>query len=164
MKLKFSQNTGSDHLTMAYAVDEWRKQEELVPDDVDQFCYDNFMNPTFLKQIVEMKQQFAEMLCASKFLSNQDSQSPEHNIFSDNTDIICSIICAGLYPNIAFKRMKIKQNQVAHPTIRTVHGSAKLIDGSVNASSTKDSSGYVVYHTRQKLLGGKKLLPQTTSH
>lgn len=142
---------------MAYAVDEWRQYREKHGGDTSDFCFENFMSATFLKQIEDMKQQFGEMLCVSKFLTNHDPTSLEHNQFSKNSEIVCSIICGGLYPNIALKRVKIKNN-VARPNIKTIYGTVKLIDGSVNAVSKRETSSYLVYHMRQKMLGGTYLL------
>jgi len=49
-----------------------------------------------------MKGQFGRYLFDMKFLSSENPKAPESNVNSHNRSLVKAIICAGLYPNVAF--------------------------------------------------------------
>lgn len=143
--MSFSKFTNSDHLTNHFALEEWRKKHGNFNEK--SWSFKNFLSLTFLSQIEEMKRQFGQMLFSSKFLENEDPSSSSHNKHSRDYSVICSIIGGGLYPNIAHRRVKIRRNS-KFSNYKTIHGSVKLVEGSVNKNSGEN--GFIVYHQRQK--------------
>ncbi len=144
-KIKLSENTYSDHLANQFALQNFRKCPKNEKKD---FCDKNFLSWTFLKQIEKMKGQFARMLKSSKFVLANDPSSEANNRYSRDNDACLSLICGGLYPNVAFKRPKILRRGKYEVNCETFYGPAKLVDGSINKKAGR--VGFIAYHMRQE--------------
>lgn len=155
-KRRFSKD--SDLLAMAQALFEWKRQKYSR-----QFCYQNFLSDTILQMLERMKQQFSESLHKTNFLETSKCEEASINQHSENIDVLRAVICASLYPNIAFRAVKVSRNR-QRQIVKTASRSVKLFPSSVNSdkSSTYDP-GFLVFHQQQKL-NNQIFLMETTSN
>ncbi|ERL84597.1 hypothetical protein D910_02025 [Dendroctonus ponderosae] len=93
---KLAQGTHSDHLCLHYAIRGFEEAREQ-----NQFCREYHLSGPILRQLVQLRKQFAQDLFDMKLISDPDPQSATHNINSENVCIVKAIIAAGLYPNVA---------------------------------------------------------------
>lgn len=101
----------SDHLMMINVFNQWKRLERNSADERS-FCYENFLSLPILSMVSKMRDQFAEYLHNSGFLSSSKVNDPEHNIYSEKDGVILAVLAGGLYPNIAkIKHRKKKQHQ-----------------------------------------------------
>ncbi|CAO1428871.1 unnamed protein product [Diamesa hyperborea] len=154
-KRKFS--IDSDQLAASYAMNEWQNRRN------HNFCHQNFLSYTILIMLEKMKKQFSEMLYYSKFLKDPKPDHQENNHHSENEKLLKGIICCGLYPNIAFRTVRIAK-RYQRCSIRTVERQVNLLPSSVN-NEPKESvdSGYMVYHELQKFNMGYFILETTAN-
>lgn len=101
-KLELSMEEYSDHIALAEAL----KRYEIARQrgNARQFCREYFLSFNTLKLLSEMKVQFAQYLYEMKFLDSKDPSHMNSNKNSNNLALIKTIVCAGLYPNIAVIR------------------------------------------------------------
>uniref|UniRef100_A0A182SEH4 Helicase C-terminal domain-containing protein n=1 Tax=Anopheles maculatus TaxID=74869 RepID=A0A182SEH4_9DIPT len=103
IKRNFANDSASDHIMLANVIAEWRKQSNKGG-----FCGKNFLNNATLQQLTNMKGQFCEYLCRTKFMAGSQAESKQDNLHSDNVELLRAIVGAGLYPNVAFVRKVIR--------------------------------------------------------
>lgn len=156
-KRRFSKD--SDQLAVANALHQWKQ----LKNSQQQFCYQNFLSHSILMMLDRMKKQFAESLYISKFLnaSNCDERSSNQN--SSNPDVLRAVICGSLYPNIAFRTVKMsrqKQMQI----VKTASRRVKMFPSSVNCDENSVyDPGFLAFHQQQKLKN-QIFLMETTSN
>lgn len=109
-KMELAKGMKSDHLLLAEAMRGWEDAEKRGRGW--QFCNEFFLSRPILVQLKEMKAQFAEHLSQIGFLDCNDMKASAANINSNNYALIRSIICAGLYPNVAILRFVIISNRI----------------------------------------------------
>lgn len=150
----------SDQLAVWHAMDKWSGQRS----NQRSFCYQNFLSHTTLLMLEKMKSQFGESLYKSKFLLSSRCDHEENNKHSDNVNVLRAVICGGLYPNIAFRFVKIGKNRRCE-YIKTVDNKrANLLPSSVNGDrSSSHEQGFMVYHERQKFTNSL-FLTETTAN
>lgn len=162
-KAKQTFSNDSDQLAVAAAITEWEKQGRERKASLGQFCYQNFLSQTTLAMLGRMKSQFGESLYLSKFLGSKLPDSSESNLNSNDVNVLRAVICGGLYPNIAYRNMKVTRNR-NREIIKTVNQSVKLVPSSVNCnSSISFGPGYLVFHEQHKYNGGL-FLTETTAN
>ena len=98
-RLNLSKNSMSDHLMLANAISGW--EDAVENGEGRSYCWDNFLSESTLRMLCTMKRQFMEHLYNSKFVVSKNVKSPDSNRNSHNEALIRSVICAGLYPNVA---------------------------------------------------------------
>ena len=154
-KRKFS--IDSDQLAASYAMHEWQNRRN------HNFCHQNFLSYTILIMLEKMKKQFTEMLYNSKFLKDPKPDHQENNHHSGNEKLLKAIICGGLYPNIAFRTVRVAK-RFQRISVKTVQRKVDLLPSSVN-NEPKESvdSGYMVYHELQKFNVGFFVLETTAN-
>ncbi|KYM95193.1 putative ATP-dependent RNA helicase DHX36 [Cyphomyrmex costatus] len=144
-KLELSMEQCSDHIALAEALR--RYEVAFRRGNVRQFCREYFLSFNTLKLLSEMKAQFAQYLYDMKFL---DSENPSHvnsNRNSNNISLIKTIVCAGLYPNIAIAK-RVTKNGVISWTPED--GSVRIHPSSVNNRVSHLPSRYLTYFTKQR--------------
>lgn len=144
-KLELSMEQYSDHIALAEALRRYEVARQRGK--AWQFCREYFLSFNTLKLLSEMKTQFAQYLYEMKFLDSEDPSHIESNRNSDNIALIKTIVCAGLYPNIAAIR-KITKNGVVGWTPED--GSVRLHPSSVNNRASNFPSQYLTYFTKQR--------------
>lgn len=98
-----------------------------------------------------MKIQFGQMLFNSSFINDASLMSRENNYNTENEKILKAIIAGGLYPNVAYRKIKMNSRGPGVAWIKTMEGRVKLFGSSVNAEVSSDISSYLVYHEKQKI-------------
>ncbi|KAL6885885.1 hypothetical protein ACP4OV_010146 [Aristida adscensionis] len=114
-------NKQSDHLIMVIAYDKWsRILQERGVKSARQFCHSFYLNSTVMYMIRDMRLQFGTLLADIGLIDlPKDSLRPKDgrrksnletwfsdislpfNTYARCTAVIKSVICAGLYPNVA---------------------------------------------------------------
>lgn len=102
-------------------------EDAQMSNQVSSYCWKNFVNGNhipnlfillFIKFIYiflaptlhllqDMKKEFAVHLYDKHFLYSKDVQEPISNMHSHNVKLLRAIVCAGLYPNVAYARYKV---------------------------------------------------------
>ncbi|XP_059620655.1 putative ATP-dependent RNA helicase DHX57 [Phlebotomus argentipes] len=104
----------SDHLTVLRAYQRWREANKRSKYSGRCFAEENFLSTSTLEMLVEIKQQFLELLVSIGFIPIHLSGSrgrklqdnvleltgAEMNANGDNFRLLTGILCAALYPNV----------------------------------------------------------------
>ena len=147
-RLELSKNTKSDHLMLANVMSEW---EEAVKNNHGRdYCWDNFLSETTLRMLDNMKRQFVEHLYNSKFVNSKEVKNAELNRNSNNEALVRSVICAGLYPNVA-RIVNISRKGARLTTLNEKRVSIHL--KSVNAKAADYQYPWLIYHEKLKTNG-----------
>jgi len=106
-KVELSKNSESDQVTILYALrkrDQLRQRQGAYHD----FCRRNYLSPTTLSMIGDLRQNLHRELSSLGF-ENTTSEDGYHNRHDADIALWQATIAAGLYPNVAF-RMKGEAN------------------------------------------------------
>lgn len=145
-KAKRQFSIDSDQLAVVNALSQWREQGNRQRS----FCYQNFLSHANLVMLDKMKNQFCQSLYQSKFLISLNCESSRNNQHSRNENLLRAIICGGLYPNIAYRSLKISRHK-RREILKTVERSVKLLPSSVNCDTQNVyDPGYIVFHELNK--------------
>lgn len=156
-KRQFSKD--SDQLAVANAVDEWNKRGNSQRS----FCFENFLSHATMTMLDRMKSQFAQSLHQTKFLLTPQCDGDDNNQHSDDVNLLRAVICGGLYPNIAYRSVKISRFRRTD-IIKTAERSAKLLPSSVNCDNQAVfDPGYLVFHELSKF-NNSFFLTETTAN
>jgi ATP-dependent RNA helicase DHX36 len=151
-KRELSSGTRSDHLMLANAILDW--EAAVSRGDARQFCWENFLSESTLKMLDNMKRQFADHLCQLKFISSAKAKDQAANRNSGNEALVRSVICAGLYPNVASVRIRRNKHKGAFPVMQTAQ--ERKVDAhpkSVNSKESNFRHPWLVYHLKMKSTG-----------
>lgn len=142
-KLELSMWQYSDHIALAEALRRFEINHNFG------FCYQYFLSYNTLNLLSEMKRQFAQHLCAMKFLNTDDPIDENANRNSNNIALIKAIVCVGLYPNIAtIKHGGDSKRGVIAWTPED--GTVKVHPSSVNNKMKDFPSPFLTYFTKQR--------------
>ncbi|KAK9888067.1 hypothetical protein WA026_000342 [Henosepilachna vigintioctopunctata] len=95
--LAFSEGCKSDHLLLHKALFLFLKTDHA---DRESFCKKHNLNMETMNMLKALKHKFMEHLLDLGLVSNSDPKCKKYNLFSENFELVRSVICAGLYPNI----------------------------------------------------------------
>ncbi|XP_021366519.1 ATP-dependent RNA helicase DHX36-like isoform X2 [Mizuhopecten yessoensis] len=148
-KVKLSDGSQSDHIMLVNAFKGWEKAKRQGTGS--QYCWENFLSPSILKQLDGMKGQFGEFLHARRFINTRNPSDRSVNMNSDNENLVKAVICAGLYPNVAklFKKNIQKYRQVPF-LLNGERNKVYLHPASVNNSNRNFNSSWFIYHKKMK--------------
>ena len=107
---KLCNQCGSDHFLIINAINEYAKHKEAGDSHAaQQFCRAHYLNDKTLDTILDIKQQFVQLLWEQNFLETESNLDPNANINSnqDSLDLVRAVITAGLYPNL----LRIEQDR-----------------------------------------------------
>ncbi|EFN61923.1 Probable ATP-dependent RNA helicase DHX36 [Camponotus floridanus] len=144
-KLELSMGEYSDHIALAEALRRFEVARRRG--NAGQFCREYFLSFNTLKLLSEMKIQFAQYLYEMKFLNSDNPGDKNANRNSNNVALIKTIVCAGLYPNIAVIR-RASKNGIFSWTPED--GSVRTHPSSVNCKASNFPSQYLTYFTKQR--------------
>ena len=160
----------SDFLAL---INVWEAYRSSVSSGIaKQFCRDNYLNYQSLQEISEAREQFLALLCDIGFvrrdlvglrngMSKHDAKMFESSFYCANSrkkGVIHSILCAGLYPNVA----NLKKESESTTTIW--HRSEELVIRSTSVNSKLPSplpSTWMAFHDKLST-GGKRTSISTT--
>lgn len=158
VKRKFADTWCSDHLMLANVMEEWRSSGQNYG-----FCRNNFLNSFTLQQLENMKRQFCATLKDMHFLSDERPEARTNNPHTESghLNLLRSIVCAGLYPNVAILKSKFSNKRGIIVSVRTPEdGNVKVHPCSVNADEKYFRSNFLVYHVKMRTTS--KFLYDTT--
>eukprot|EP00002_Diphylleia_rotans_P038724 TRINITY_DN8852_c0_g1_i1.p1 TRINITY_DN8852_c0_g1~~TRINITY_DN8852_c0_g1_i1.p1 ORF type:complete len:1269 (+),score=263.71 TRINITY_DN8852_c0_g1_i1:62-3868(+) len=139
----------SDLLTFWNVVREYKDEKFLGKRSARSFCDSHYLNYMTLDQICDLADDFANTLMEIGFLPRCTGGRPDIDSSSRNANnltIVRSIICAGLFPNIAFVSKLVDGT----PTYMGDNDNFVLHPNSVNASIRDLPSSWITYHTKVK--------------
>ena len=135
IKKRFAGDSQSDHLMLANVMGRWKSIENRQAQY--NFCRENFLNNTTLNQLDNMKGQFCDLLYNARFLPSNNISDQRSNRNSSNKKLLKALICAGLFPNIAYVRKVIRPRNSPDAKKIILHiedcGRAEISDSSVNS-------------------------------
>ncbi|CAF2507968.1 unnamed protein product [Rotaria sp. Silwood2] len=149
IRRRFADNTMSDHLMLVNIYQEWKRQRNYR--DKNRFCFEHFLNSNHMKMIDKVRNQLKHLI-QDYFASYTDDANRNKN----NYDLICALMCAGLYPNIARIRLSLDKSSKRPCLLETKYEKRILIHPrSINAKLRDDDvrrsfvqSTLIVYHEK----------------
>ncbi|CAF0793937.1 unnamed protein product [Adineta ricciae] len=154
VRRRFAENTMSDHLMIVNVYEQWKAQRNYRAKN--QFCFENFLNSNHMKMIDKVRNQLQHLIQDYFASYTGDANRNQHN-----QHLICALMCAGLYPNIArihlstdksskrpcLLETKFEKRVLIHP--KSIN--AKLKDIDIRQSSIQ--STLVVYYEKIRTSG-----------
>ncbi|XP_022641271.1 DExH-box ATP-dependent RNA helicase DExH1 isoform X2 [Vigna radiata var. radiata] len=142
-KQSFAGDSCSDHIALLKAFEGWKDAKRSGNEK--QFCWDNFLSPVTLRLIDDMRMQFLNLLSDIGFVDK--SRGPNaYNQYSHDLEMVCAILCAGLYPNVV--QCKRRGKRTAFYTKEV--GKVDIHPASVNAGVHLFPLPYIVYSEKVK--------------
>lgn len=149
VRRRFAGDSMSDHLMLLNVYQEWKRQRTFR--DKNHFCCENFLSINHMNMIEKVRNQLKHLI-EDYFASRAGDANTNRN----NHDLICALMCAALYPNIARVRLSA-DNSSKRPCLleskfekriavqpRSIN--AKITDGDIRRSSLQ--STLIVYHEK----------------
>ncbi|PIN16263.1 ATP-dependent RNA helicase A [Handroanthus impetiginosus] len=142
-KRSFAGDSCSDHIALLKAYEGWKDAKRSRKEKT--FCWENFLSPVTLQMIADMRFQFLDLLSGIGFVDK--SQGPEaYNQYSDDMEMVCAILCAGLYPNVVQCKRRGKRTTFYTKDV----GKVDVHPSSVNAGVHLFPLPYMVYSEKVK--------------
>ncbi|XP_057742352.1 DExH-box ATP-dependent RNA helicase DExH1 isoform X2 [Arachis stenosperma] len=142
-KRAFAGDSCSDHIALLKAFEGWKEAKRSGNEK--QFCWDNFLSSLTLRLIDDMRLQFLNLLSDIGFVDK--SRGPNaYNQYSHDLEMVCAILCAGLYPNVV--QCKRRGKRTAFYTKEV--GKVDIHPASVNAGVHLFPLPYMVYSEKVK--------------
>ncbi|KAK3911803.1 ATP-dependent DNA/RNA helicase DHX36 [Frankliniella fusca] len=150
IRLELSEGRKSDLLLIGDVLIRW--EEECKRGRGGSFCWENFLSQNTLTMLRDLKKQFVHYLYDMKFLKSSNPMDYASNVNSNNASLVKAIICAGLYPNVAYlhKCRTTKQGRNIMKLTTPQDGRVVLHPKSVNDKESHFPSPFFVYHMKLK--------------
>ncbi|XP_042512520.1 DExH-box ATP-dependent RNA helicase DExH1 isoform X2 [Macadamia integrifolia] len=142
-KRSFAGDSCSDHIALLKAFEGWKDAKSYGRERA--FCWENFLSPITLQMMEDMRNQFLDLLSDIGFVDKSQG-AKVYNRYSDDLEMVCAILCAGLYPNVV--QCKRIGKRTAFYT-REV-GKVDIHPASVNAGLFLFPLPYMVYSEKVK--------------
>ncbi|KAI9090786.1 hypothetical protein K1719_028639 [Acacia pycnantha] len=142
-KRSFAGDSCSDHIALLKAFEEWKNAKRRGQDR--QFCWDNFLSSATLQMIDDMRLQFLDLLSGIGFV-DKSRGATAYNQYGHDLEMVCAILCAGLYPNVV--QCKRRGKRTAFYTKEV--GKVDIHPASVNAGIHLFPLPYMVYSEKVK--------------
>lgn len=142
-KRSFASDSCSDHIALLKAFEGWKEAKRSGKERA--FCWENFLSPVTLQMMDDMRMQFLDLLSDIGFVDK--SRGPTaYNQYSHDLEMVCAILCAGLYPNVV--QCKRRGKRTAFYTKEV--GKVDIHPASVNAGVHLFPLPYMVYSEKVK--------------
>ncbi|XP_024028397.1 DExH-box ATP-dependent RNA helicase DExH1 isoform X1 [Morus notabilis] len=142
-KRSFAGDSCSDHIALLKAFEGWKEAKRSGKERA--FCWENFLSPVTLQMMDDMRMQFLDLLSDIGFVDK--SRGPTaYNQYSHDLEMVCAILCAGLYPNVV--QCKRRGKRTAFYTKEV--GKVDIHPASVNAGVHLFPLPYMVYSEKVK--------------
>ncbi|VVA15379.1 PREDICTED: DExH-box ATP-dependent RNA helicase [Prunus dulcis] len=142
-KQSFAGDSFSDHIAVVKAFEGWKEAKHNGTGKT--FCWDNFLSPVTLQMMEDMRIQFLDLLSNIGFLDKSRGANA-YNQYSHDLEMVCAILCAGLYPNVV--QCKRRGKRTAFYTKEV--GKIDIHPASVNAGVHLFPLPYMVYSEKVK--------------
>lgn len=132
-KRNFARGTGSDHVAVINAFQEWRKLRATNQNEAREFAFSNFLHYNTLVNIAQIADQILEIMQKSRLVAESPRPSrgsrtyktlygsEEENIYSDSPALQAALATAGFYPNIAVQTGIARLLRTAHENGAQIH-------------------------------------------
>lgn len=142
-KRSFAGDSCSDHIALLKAFEGWK---EAKSNRIERsFCWENFLSPITLQMMDDMRKQFVDLLSDIGFVDKAKGPNV-YNQYSHDMEMVCAILCAGLYPNVV--QCKRRGKRTAFYTKEV--GQVDIHPASVNAGVHLFPLPYMVYSEKVK--------------
>lgn len=142
-KRSFAGDSCSDHIALLKAFEGYKEAKRNGRERA--FCWENFLSPVTLQMIEDMRTQFIDQLSEIGFVDKSRGASA-YNQYSHDMEMVCAILCAGLYPNVV--QCKRQGKRTAFYTKEV--GKVDIHPASVNAGVHLFPLPYMVYSEKVK--------------
>ncbi|XP_057951313.1 DExH-box ATP-dependent RNA helicase DExH1 isoform X2 [Malania oleifera] len=142
-KRSFAGDSCSDHIALLKAFEGWKAAKRNGKERA--YCWENFLSPVTLHMMEEMRNQFLDLLSDIGFVNKSRGPSA-YNQYSDDLEMICAILCAGLYPNVLQCKRRGKRTAFYSKDV----GKVDIHPASVNAGVHLFPLPYMVYSEKVK--------------
>ncbi|XP_051149601.1 DExH-box ATP-dependent RNA helicase DExH1 [Andrographis paniculata] len=139
----FAGDSCSDHIALLKAFEGWKDAKRNRNDK--SFCWENFLSPVTMQMMEDMRLQFLDFLSGIGFV-NKSLGPQAYNKYSNDLEMVCAILCAGLYPNVV--QCKRRGKRTAFYTKEV--GKVDIHPASVNAAVHLFPLPYMVYSEKVK--------------
>lgn len=142
-KRSFAGDSYSDHIALLKAFEGWKEAKRTRTER--SFCWENFLSPITLQMMDDMRKQFVDLLSDIGFVDK--SKGPiSYNQYGDDLEMVCAILCAGLYPNVVQCKRRGKRTSFYTKEV----GKVDIHPASVNAGVHLFPLPYMVYSEKVK--------------
>lgn len=142
-KRSFAGDSYSDHICWLKAFDAWQLAKHRGQEY--QFCWQKFLSSSSLQMMENMRNQFCDLLTDIGFI-DKSSGPKAYNRYSADTEMVCAVLCAGLFPSVV--QCKPRGKRTAFFTKED--GKVSLHPSSVNSHVTSFPLPYLVYSDKVK--------------
>ncbi|XVE75856.1 hypothetical protein DITRI_Ditri12bG0125100 [Diplodiscus trichospermus] len=142
-KRSFAGDSCSDHIALLKAFEGYKDAKRSRRERA--FCWENFLSPVTLHMMEDTRMQFIDQLSDIGFVDKSRGASA-YNQYSHDLEMVCAILCAGLYPNVV--QCKRRGKRTAFYTKEV--GKVDIHPASVNAGVHLFPMPYMVYSEKVK--------------
>ncbi|CAA3002301.1 D -box ATP-dependent RNA helicase D 1 isoform X1 [Olea europaea subsp. europaea] len=142
-KRSFAGDSCSDHIALLKAFEEWKDTKRNGKERA--FCWENFLSPITLQMMDDMRLQFLDLLSDIGFV-DKSRGAQAYNQYSHDLEMVCAILCAGLYPNVIQCKRRGKRTALYTKDV----GKVDIHPASVNAGVHLFPLPYMVYGEKVK--------------
>ncbi|XP_072956855.1 DExH-box ATP-dependent RNA helicase DExH1 [Typha angustifolia] len=142
-KRSFAGDSCSDHIALLKAFEAWKDARRSGRERA--FCWENFLSPITLQMMEDMRNQFVDLLSDIGFV-NKAKGAKAYNHYGDDLEMVCAILCAGLYPNVIQCKRRGKRTAFYSKDV----GKVDIHPSSVNAGVHQFPLPYMVYSEKVK--------------
>ncbi|XP_052199353.1 DExH-box ATP-dependent RNA helicase DExH1 isoform X2 [Diospyros lotus] len=142
-KRSFAGDSCSDHIALLKAFEGWKDAKRYGKEKA--FCWENFLSSVTLQMMDDMRLQFLDLLTSIGFVDKSRGANA-YNQYSNDLEMVCAILCAGLYPNVV--QCKRRGKRTAFYTKEV--GKVDIHPASVNAGVHLFPLPYMVYSEKVK--------------
>ncbi|KAA3464041.1 ATP-dependent RNA helicase DHX36 isoform X2 [Gossypium australe] len=142
-KRSFAGDSCSDHIALVKAFEGYKDAKRNGRERA--FCWENFLSPVTLQMMEDMRIQFIDLLSDIGFVDKSRGASV-YNQYSHDLEMVCAVLCAGLYPNVV--QCKRRGKRTAFYTKEV--GKVDIHPASVNAGVHLFPLPYMVYSEKVK--------------
>ncbi|OMO49784.1 hypothetical protein CCACVL1_30803 [Corchorus capsularis] len=142
-KRSFAGDSCSDHIALLKAFEGYRDAKRNGRERA--YCWENFLSPVTLQMMDDMRNQFIDLLSDIGFVDKSRGASA-YNQYNHDLEMVCAILCAGLYPNVV--QCKKRGKRTAFYTKEV--GKVDIHPASVNAGVHLFPLPYLVYSEKVK--------------
>ncbi|GJN20838.1 hypothetical protein PR202_gb08264 [Eleusine coracana subsp. coracana] len=143
VKRSFAGDSCSDHIALLKAFVAWKEAKRSGRER--SFCWENFLSPMTLKMMDDMRNQFFDLLSDIGFV-NKTRGVKAYNHYSSDMEMVCAVLCAGLYPNVVQCKRRGKRTAFYTKDV----GKVDIHPSSVNAFVNQFPLPYLVYSEKVK--------------
>ncbi|PWA37316.1 RNA helicase family protein [Artemisia annua] len=142
-KRSFAGDSCSDHIALLKAFEGWKDAKRSGNER--SFCWENFLSGQTMKMIGDMRLQFLDLLSDIGFVDKSKGANV-YNQYSDDMEMVCAVLCAGLYPNVVQCKRRGKRTALYTKEV----GKVDIHPASVNAGVHLFPLPYMVYSEKVK--------------